>query len=49
LTAATAALKEVVPDLDVREAMLEAVAAVHYASVVAPKWLYALYKPRTRR
>jgi hypothetical protein len=46
--AATAALKEVVPDLSDHNAMLEAVAAVHYASVVASKWLYALYKPGSR-
>jgi hypothetical protein len=37
--AAIAALKEVVPDIGDREAMLKAVAAIHYASVVAPKWL----------
>jgi hypothetical protein len=32
----------VVPDLSDREAMLEAVAAVHYASVHHSKWLYEL-------
>jgi hypothetical protein len=47
--AATAALKELLPDLSDHDAMLEAVAAVHYASVVAPKWLYALHKPKPRR
>lgn len=48
MTAAIAALKEVVPDLSHHEGMLEAVAAVHYASVVAPKWLYAHYEPEPR-
>jgi len=49
--AATAALHAVVPELSDREAMLETVAAVHYASVIAPNWLYALYlsMPRTER
>ncbi len=47
--AAIAAFKEVVPEISDREAMLEAVAAVHYARVVAPKWLYALYQPAPRQ
>ena len=33
--------KEVVPELSDRDAMLETITAIHYASVVAPKWLYA--------
>jgi hypothetical protein len=42
------ALKEVVPELNDRDAMLETIAAIHYASAVAPKWLYALYQPEPR-
>ncbi len=49
MTAAVAALKQVVPNLSDRDALLETVAAIHYASVVAPKWLYALYQPEPRR
>jgi hypothetical protein len=49
MTAAIAALKDVVPDLSDRDAMLEAVAAVHYASWAHPDWLYALYKPAPRK
>jgi hypothetical protein len=36
--AAIVALKQVVPDLSDQDAMLETVQAVHYASMVAPKW-----------
>ena len=43
------ALKEAVPELSDRDAMLETIAAIHYASVVAPKWLYALYEPEPRK
>lgn len=49
ITAAIWALREVVANLSESEAMLEAVAAVHYASVIAPKWLYALYRPEPRK
>jgi hypothetical protein len=49
MTAASAALKEVVPELSDREVMLEAVAAVHYASVNHPKWLYGLWKSPPRK
>ena len=49
MTAAMAAFKQAVPDISDREAMLESVAAVHYASVIAPDWLYALYKPAPRK
>jgi hypothetical protein len=49
MKAATAALKEVVPDLSDHDAMLQAVAAVYYASWAHPKWLYALYKPEPRK
>lgn len=47
--AAIAALKEVLPDLSDHDAMLEAIAAVHYASWAHPKWLYALYKSEPRK
>lgn len=46
--AAIAALKDVLPDMTDREAMLEAIAAVHYASWAHPEWLYALYKSDRR-
>jgi hypothetical protein len=46
--AAIAAFKKAVPDISGREAMLESVAAIHYASVIAPDWLYALYQPVPR-
>ncbi len=45
IKAAIEALYAVVPELSDREAMLEAVAAVSYASQTHPKWLYALYSP----
>jgi hypothetical protein len=50
MTAAIAAFKKAVPDISDREAMLESVAAVSYASQVHPDRLYALYKqaPRNR-
>lgn len=48
-TAAIAAFKQAVPEISDREAMLESVAAVSYASHVHPKWLYALYKPAPRK
>lgn len=48
IKAAIVALHAVVPELSEREAMLEAVAAVSYASQAHPKWLYALYKPEPR-
>jgi hypothetical protein len=41
--------KQAVPDISDREAMLESVAAIHYASVIAPDWLYALYQPAPRK
>ena len=47
--AAIAALHKVVPDLSEREAMLEAVAEVSYASQMHPKWLYALHRPEPRK
>jgi hypothetical protein len=47
-TAAIAAFKQAVPDISDREAMLESVAAVSYASQAHPDWLYALYKPAPR-
>ena len=46
---AEAALKEVVPELSNREVMLETIAAIHYASVVAPGWLYALHVPEPKK
>jgi hypothetical protein len=46
---AEVALREVVPELSDREVMLETIAAIHYASVVAPDWLYALHRPEPRR
>ena len=42
------AMKKAVPGISDREAMLEAIAAVHYASWAHPKWLYALYRGRAR-
>lgn len=47
--AATAALKEAVPEISDGDAMRETVAAVHYASVHHADWLYALHKPRPKR
>ncbi len=47
--AAEAALKAAVPGISDEEASREAVSAVHYASVMHPKWLYALHKPRPSR
>jgi hypothetical protein len=49
MTAAIAAFKRSVPDISDREAMLESIAAVSYASQVHPDWLYALYKPAPRK
>jgi len=49
LARADAALREAVPELSGREAMLETIAAIHYASVVAPDWLYALHQPAPRQ
>ena len=49
MTAAIAAFKQAVPDISDREAMLESVAAVSYASQTHPDWLYALYKPVPRK
>ena len=46
--AAIAAFRAVMPDLSEREAMLETVQAISYASREHPKWLYALYRPRPR-
>ena len=43
-----AAMKEAVSGITDREAMLEAVAAVSYASQAHPRWLYALHKPAPR-
>ncbi|CAA2141351.1 hypothetical protein [Hyphomicrobium sp. ghe19] len=48
MAAAIAAFKNVVPDMSDREARLEAVAAVHYASWAHPEWLYALYESEPR-
>ncbi len=45
MTAAVAALHAALRDLSEREAMLEAVEAVSYASREHPKWLYELYRP----
>jgi hypothetical protein len=49
MTAAIAAFKEAVPGISDREAMLESIAAVSYASQMHSKWLYALYKPASRK
>ncbi len=46
--AAEAAMKALLPELSDREAMLEAVAAVSYASQMHSEWLYALYRPAPR-
>jgi hypothetical protein len=45
IRAAIEALHAVVPELSDGELMLEAVAAVSYASQAHPKWRYALYRP----
>lgn len=46
IKAAIAALHAAVPELSEREAMLETVAAVSYASQTHPKWLYPMGKER---
>jgi hypothetical protein len=48
-TAAIAAMKAAVPDISDRDVMLEAVAAVHYASWAHSEWLYALYEAEPRK
>ncbi|WP_156150764.1 hypothetical protein [Hyphomicrobium sp. 99] len=49
MAAALAALHATVPDLSDRDATLEAIAAVSFASRAHPEWLYALHRPAARK